>query len=98
LKIGTGREFTAEQVAQEIGVDERTLRNWLYGETGPQGHDLLKLFAFFGPSFAGAVLDLIDCSVAGKDNPTAGDARAIERLRKLLPALNEALGGEGGAP
>lgn len=46
---------TAKRVANDIGAEERTVRNWLEGNA-PQSAWLFKLFTFYGARFAGFVL------------------------------------------
>lgn len=46
---------TAKRVANDIGAEERTVRNWLEGNA-PQSTQLMKLFTAYGKRFAGFVL------------------------------------------
>lgn len=46
---------TAKRVANDIGAEERTVRNWLEGNA-PQSAQLVKLFTAYGARFAGLVL------------------------------------------
>ena len=56
--VGTSKEWSAQMLADDTGIELRTIRSYLAGDNAPCTHKLLKIFAVLPPSFSTAVLEL----------------------------------------
>lgn len=43
VNVGYDLGYTQERYADELGIDPRTIRRWVKGETGPDGETILKI-------------------------------------------------------
>lgn len=56
-RVGRGADkVSVSDLADHLDMDARTVRAWRDGETVPQWHAMLRLFAVLGPDFANEVM------------------------------------------
>ena len=92
-RVGTGRRWSAGDVAAAIGRGQRTVESWIYGEAVPRGGELAALIGFFGADFANEVLGgtgkvVIDRAVLERLPEVAAALRSLSALSALLRELD----------
>lgn len=92
-RVGTGRPWSAGDVAAAIGRGQRTVESWIYGEAVPRGGELAALIGFFGADFANEVLGatgkvVIDRAVLERLPEVAAALRSLSALSALLRELD----------
>lgn len=58
LFVGRARAWSVAALAEATGIDQRTLRAWVDGETTPSLSNFLVLARVLGPAFAQHVIEL----------------------------------------
>lgn len=76
------------ELADEIGVSERQVKNWFYGHHTPGGAALLDLFAHLGPDFANEILEPTGLAMVVRNGvkapPDAPTALLVADIRDVL--------------
>jgi hypothetical protein len=68
-RVGRGKDYMADELADEIGVEKNTLRSWVNAESSPPLWKWLRLAAELGPSFVNRQLALIGMTGADWVSP-----------------------------
>ena len=75
------------ELADDIGVSERQVKNWFYGHHTPGGAALLDLFAHLGPDFTNEILEPIGLQathLSGISGLVKLDAVPVAALQELI--------------
>ncbi len=80
--VGLGKQFSADEVAAKTGIDVRTVRSYLSGESPPSIHRLLRLGMVLGPPFLNEIL--LIANLGGVKRLGQAEVDAPETVREMV--------------
>lgn len=77
--VGRGKRWSAGDLSETSGIDERTINGYQAGEVAPSLYRLLRIAAVLGPAFMSDVLAPAGMGGVERLDPEVSDAQAVAR-------------------
>ena len=79
-RVGRGTEIERSRLAEEIGCDARTVDGWMNEGRTPPMYLLVRLVAFFGPTFWNEIFGIPEMGDASQRALSIADIIAQEKI------------------
>ncbi|MCP4698066.1 MAG: helix-turn-helix transcriptional regulator [Gammaproteobacteria bacterium] len=77
--VGRGKKFTATELSEKTGIDERTINSWRHGESRPAYTKFMQVVAVLGPEFLNACLVDVGMSAGNVEaDPMAPETASLD--------------------